>query len=104
MTNTKYGRLTAVFIAAWFLASLTAAALHIFDVAPGRPPLAFGLAVVIPIALFLLWFTVSKEFRQFVLGLNPHPLALVHTLRVAGLSFLALYTFHILPGLFALPA
>jgi hypothetical protein len=104
MTNAKYGRLTAALIAAWFFVSLTAAALHLFDAAPGRPPIAFGLAVVIPIALYLLWFTTSKEFRRFVLSLDTRTLALVHTLRLAGLSFLALYTFRILPGLFALPA
>jgi hypothetical protein len=104
MTNAKYGKLTAALIAAWFFISLTAAALGIFDTAPGRPPLALGLAVVIPIAVYLLWYAASKEFRQFVLGLDTRTLTFIHTLRIAGLSFLALYTFHILPGLFALPA
>jgi hypothetical protein len=104
MANMKYGKLTAGLIGAWFLASLTVSALHGFNTDPSRPPLAFGLAVVIPIGLFLLWFAASKGFREFVLDLNPRTLTLVHAWRLVGFTFLVLYTYGILPGLFALPA
>jgi hypothetical protein len=104
MTNATYGKLTAGLIGAWFLASLTTSALHGFDTAPGRPPLPVGLAVVIPIALFLLWFAASKSFRQFVLGLNPRTVTLVHAWRLAGFAFIALSAYGILPGFFAQPA
>jgi hypothetical protein len=104
MTNATYGKLTAGLIGAWFIVSLTASALHVFNGDPSRPPLAVGLAVVIPIALFLLWFAISKEFRLFALGLNPRTLTLIHTWRTVGFTFLVLATYGILPSFFALPA
>lgn len=104
MANAKYIKLTAGLIGAWFLVSLTISALHGFNTNPGRPPLPLGLAVVIPIGLFVLWYAVSKEFRQFVLGLNPRTLTFVHSWRLVGFMFLVLYSYGILPGLFALPA
>jgi hypothetical protein len=104
MANMKYGKLTAGLIGAWFIASLTASALHGFQTDPSRPPLPLGLAVVIPIGLFVLWFAASKGFRQFVLDLNPRTLTFVHSWRLAGFTFLVLYSYGILPGLFALPA
>jgi hypothetical protein len=104
MTNFNYRRLTATMIAAWFVVSLAASALHVFRNDPGQPPLAFGVAAVIPIVLFLLWFGASERFREFTLALNPRILTLVQAWRVAGFVFLVLYTYSILPGMFALPA
>ena len=104
MTTAKYGKLTAGLIVAWFIVSLTTSALHVFQTDPSRPPLPLGLAVVIPIGLFLIWFAASKGFRQFVSNLNPRTLTLVHSWRLAGFAFLALYSYGILPGLLALPA
>ncbi|MBV8866781.1 MAG: hypothetical protein JO210_15410 [Acidobacteriaceae bacterium] len=104
MTNAKYGKLTAGLIAAWFFFSLTASALHAFRTDPSSPPLPLGLAVLIPIALFLLWFARSQQFRQFTLMLNPRILTIVQAWRIAGFVFLALYTYRILPGTIALPA
>ena len=104
MANAKYGKLTAGLIGAWFLVTLTISALHGFNTDPGRPPLPLGLAVVVPVGLFVLWYAVSKEFRQFVLDLNPRTLTYVHSWRLVGFMFLVLYSYGILPGLFALPA
>ncbi|MGC2210563.1 MAG: hypothetical protein WA532_10680 [Candidatus Korobacteraceae bacterium] len=101
---TRYGKLTAGLIAAWFLFSLTASALHVFRTDPSVPPLPVGLAVVIPIALFLVWFARSTGFREFVMSLNPQALTIVQTWRVGGFVFLALAAYGILPLLFALPA
>ncbi|HEX4229441.1 MAG TPA: hypothetical protein VHZ07_12290 [Bryobacteraceae bacterium] len=104
MTNFNYGKLTTSLIAVWFVVSLAASALHIFKTDPGRPPLAFGIAALGPIVVFLLWFATSEQFREFALGLNPLTLTLVHAWRVVGIVFLVLYTYGILPGMFALPA
>lgn len=104
MTNFNYGKLTIRLIAVWFIVSLAASALHVFSTDPGQPPLAFGVAGVIPIVLFLLWFGTSERFREFTLALNPRILTIVQAWRVAGFVFLVLYTYSILPGLFALPA
>ena len=104
MTNTKYTKLTAGLIAAWFTFSLVASAFHVFRNDPSRPPLAVLLAVLTPITLFSWWYLSSKPFREFALALNPQVLTLVQAWRIAGFTFLALYSYHILPAVFALPA
>jgi hypothetical protein len=104
MDNEKYGKFVSSLIAAWFVFALSAAALHLFQTAPNSPPLTFGLAVLVPLIVFLLWFRLSTGFRQFVLSLNPRTLTMVQSWRVAGFVFLALYTYSILPGNLALPA
>ena len=101
---THYGKVAAGLIAAWFSAVLAASALHVFTTPPGRPPLPLGLAVLVPIAAFWLWFRSSEQFRQFTLALNPRTLTIVQSWRIVGFVFLVLYTYGILPGLFALPA
>jgi len=102
--NAGYGRLTGVLIAAWFIFAVSASALHLFKTDPDVPPLAMGLAVLIPLVVFLLWFRTSAGFREFALSLNPGVLTFVQSWRIAGLAFLALYTVGLLPGVFALPA
>ena len=104
MNNANYGRLTGGLIAAWFIFALSASALHLFKTDPDVPPLAMGLAVLIPLVVFLVWFATSAGFRQFALSLNPGVLTFVQSWRIAGLAFLALYTVGLLPGVFALPA
>ena len=104
MNNASYGRLTGGLIAAWFIFALSASALHLFKTDPDVPPLALGLAVLIPLVVFLLWFATSVGFRQFALSLNPRTLTFVQSWRIAGFTFLALYAAGLLPGVFALPA
>jgi len=104
MTNATYGKLTAGLIAVWFTFSLSASALHLFRTDPSRPPLPLLLAVVIPIFLFFLWYRSSRSFREFVLSLSPRALTIVQAWRIEGFVFLVLYTYGILPGVFALPA
>jgi hypothetical protein len=101
---TKYAKLTSGLILAWFLFSVAASARHVYVNAPNSPPIAIGLAASIPIALFLLWFGASAQFRQFTKSLSPRVLTLVHSWRIGGFVFLILYARHALPGLFALPA
>lgn len=102
--NASYGRLTGGLIAVWFIFALSASALHLFKTDPDVPPLAMGLAVLIPLVVFLVWFATSAGFREFALSLNPGVLTFVQSWRIAGLAFLALYTVGLLPGVFALPA
>lgn len=104
MANTKYRNLTAGLIAAWFIFSLSASALHLFKTDPSRPPLPLLVGVLTPIALFFLWYQTSEGFREFTLSLNPRTLTLVHVWRIEAFTFLVLYTYGILPGSFALPA
>ncbi len=104
MNNASYGKFTGGLIAAWFIFALAASALHVFKTNPNLPPLALGLAVLTPIVVFLFWYATSAGFRQFALSLDPRTLTFVHSWRIAGFTFLALYAAGILPGVFALPA
>ena len=100
----KYAKLSAGLLTAWLVFSLSSSALDLYRNAPNTPPLAFGLAVVTPILLFLVWFASSPGFRQFVLSLSPRTLTLVQSMRIAGFVFLVLGTYKILPAFFALSA
>lgn len=99
-----YARLTSGILVAWFAFALIGAALGIFKGPAGRPPIPIAVATSIPLALFLIWFAVSRGFRDFVFGLNPRVITMVHSWRLVGYAFLVLYTYGILPGMFALPA
>lgn len=103
MTHASYRKLVAGLIAGWFTSVLLASALHVFKT-DGSPAILLGLAVVTPLLLFALWFAASAGFREFLLSLNTRSLILTHSWRVAGYTFLVLYTYGILPGIFALPA
>lgn len=102
MNNASYGRLTAGLITVWFVFALSASALHLFQT--DQLPLALGLAVLTPIVAFLLWFAASAGFRQFAMSLDPRTLTFMQSWRIAGFTFLVLYSAGILPGVFALPA
>lgn len=66
------------------------------------PPIA--ITVFIPVALFLFAYAMSERFREFVLAQDIRTLTALQLWRVIGFIFLALYSFSILPGLFAWPA
>jgi hypothetical protein len=100
----KYTKLSAGLLAAWLAFALASSAIHLYVNAPNTPPIAFGLAILTPIVLFLVWFASSPGFRQFLLSLSPRAVTLVHSVRIAGIVFLALGTYKILPEYFALPA
>lgn len=104
MNNGKYRRLTSWLIAAWFVFALLAAALHLIQPSPTAPPIVLGLFALTPVIVFVAWFRTSPEFQAWVLALNPRTLTVVQSWRIAGYVFLALYTYGILPGSFALPA
>ncbi len=102
--KTNYSKFTAGLITAWFVLALAASALHLFQGPPGRPPLGILLAVLIPIAVFSGWYLRSGTFRTWVLSLDPQALTRLHAWRVVGFSFVVLYAYDLLPGMFALPA
>lgn len=99
-----YAKLTSWLIGVWFVLALTLSALHILDNGPNQPPLPLGLAALLPVVVFLVWFAASAGFRSFVLSLSPRTLTLVQGWRMAGFAFVALAAYRILPNAFALPA
>ena len=104
MNNAAYAKLTSGLTAAWFVFALSASALHLFVTVPPAPPIALGLAVLVPFFVFFVWYASSANFRRFIFSLNPHTLTLVHAWRIAGFAFLALYAVGLLPAVFAWPA
>jgi hypothetical protein len=99
----NYGKLTAGIIAGWFIFALTASALKLFK-NPDRVGIAVGLAALIPIVAFSLWFAAANNFRQFALSLSPRILTFVQAWRIGGFVFVLLEARGILPAVFALPA
>lgn len=104
MKTVNYGRFTAGLIAVWFLSALVGSTFHVFSTPPDKPPLPLLLAVLIPITVFYVWYRSSRSFKAYVLSLSPQTLTIIHAWRIAGFVFLVLYTYGILPGVFALPA
>jgi len=63
----KYAKLSAGLLAAWLVFALSSSALGLYIAPANTPPIALGLAVVMPVVLFLVWFASSAGFRQFIL-------------------------------------
>ncbi len=70
----------------------------------GSPPLPIFFGVAIPLAAFFTAYSGWSAFRTFVLGADLRFVTAVQAWRWAGLGFLSLYAYGVLPGLFAFPA
>jgi hypothetical protein len=95
--------ITFVVVVVWFLFALSGSLLGVFDSGP-NPPIALGLAFIVPLAAFGICYFASAAFRQFLLSLNLRVLAAAQTWRVVGVVFLILHYQGALPGVFAHPA
>jgi hypothetical protein len=104
MNNETYRKVTLGLIAAWFVFALVASSQHLYVVAGSAPPIGLGLGVLTPIVIFLAWVRLSREFRSFLLSLDTRALTLIHSWRFVGFTFITLYTYGLLPGVFAMPA
>lgn len=99
-----YRNLTAAVLVIWFIAALTASALHVFSNGANRLGLSIAVASLAPILLFFLFFAFSSGFRSFALRLSPSTLTALQIGRIIGFSFLLLEARRALPAIFALPA
>ena len=91
-------------LTAWFLLVVSLGAVGAFVSRPGTPPLGIAIGVGAPLLLFFAWLRLSQSFRDFVLSLDLRVIAGIQAWRWAGLGFLSLYAYNVLPGIFALPA
>jgi hypothetical protein len=98
------GTFVAVFFAAWFALVLVLGARGAFVAAPGAPPLALLIGLVAPLTLFLVGYRTIPALREFVLSADLRLIVGIQAWRWAGIGFLALYTYGVLPGIFAWPA
>lgn len=63
-----------------------------------------AITAFFPVTLFLSAYALSPRFRDFVLSQDLRTLTMMQHWRVLGFTFLTLYAFGALPGLFAWPA
>jgi hypothetical protein len=91
-------------LAMWFALVFFLGARESFVRAPGAWPLPILIGVTAPLLVFLVAFVVSRAFRDFVLTVDLRLATGIQAWRFAGLGFLALYTYGVLPGRFAWPA
>ena len=93
-----------LFSIAWFALAALLGAAGAFTAAPGRPPVALGLAAGGPpiVAVALLLF--SPRFREWAGSRDLRLLTELQAWRTVGLAFLAVAAVDALPGGFALPA
>lgn len=98
------GTLVAVFFAIWFALVLVLGARGAFVAAPGAPPLALLIGLVVPLSLFFVGYRTIPALREFILSADLRVIAGLQAWRWAGFGFLSLYAHGILPGIFALPA
>jgi hypothetical protein len=97
-------RAVGITLTVWLLLVLSLGAAGAFVGPPGTPPLAIAIGVAAPLVLFFAWLRLSQSFREFVLSLDLRLIAGMQAWRWAGLGFLDLYAYKVLPAVFALPA
>jgi len=99
---------TGAFIAAFFLTWLglifVLGARGVFVAPRGAPPLALLIGLVAPVSLFLIGYRTIRPLREFALSADLRLIVGIQSWRWAGFGFLALYTYGVLPGIFAWPA
>jgi hypothetical protein len=94
----------AITLAVWFLLVVSLGASGAFVGPPGKPPLPMAIGVATPLLLFFAWMRSSRAFRDFVLSLDLRLNIAMQAWRWAGLGFIDLYAYKVLPAVFALPA
>lgn len=103
-TTHGIGWTVAVVLAVWFMLVSVLGAVGALGAPPGTPPLPIFVGAVTPIIAFFLFFWFSLVFRDFVLSIDLRLATAIQAWRAAGLGFVALYVYQVLPGSFAWPA
>jgi len=98
------GALAVLFFSAWLALVFFLGARGAFVAHPGAPPFALLLGLLVPLTLFLLAYFTVRPVREFILSADLRLIVGMQAWRWAGLGFLTLYTYRILPGIFAWPA
>jgi hypothetical protein len=98
------GAYVASFFLAWLTLILVLGARGAFVTPGGGPPLALLIGLVAPLTLFLVGYSAIRPLREFILSVDLRVIAAIQAWRWAGFGFLSLYTYKILPGIFAWPA
>ena len=102
--NSRVTTLVSMALLFWLVLVLFLSARGSFVRAPGAWPLPILIGVTVPILVYLVASWVSRAFHEFVLTVDLRLVTAIQAWRFAGLGFLALYTYGVLPGRFAWPA
>lgn len=94
----------AITLTAWFALVLWLGASRAFVTPPDTIPFPIAIGVTAPVLVFLIAYWTAHRFRELVLTADLRLVAGIHAWRAAGLGFIALYTYGVLPGAFAWPA
>ena len=95
--------ISALFLA-WFAVIFALGARGGFVAPQGAPPLGLLIGLLAPLSLFLVGYWTSRSVRDFVLSADLRLIVGMQAWRWAGFGFLTLYTYKVLPGIFAWPA
>jgi hypothetical protein len=98
------GAFVAAFFLAWLALIFVLGARGAFVAPTGAPPLALLVGLLAPLSLFLLGYWTVRPLREFILSADLRLIVGIQAWRWAGFGFLALYTYGVLPGVFAWPA
>ncbi|HEY2819856.1 MAG TPA: hypothetical protein VGJ06_02345 [Candidatus Acidoferrum sp.] len=98
------GTFVGFIFVAWLVLIFVLGARGVFVAQPGAPPLALLIGLVAPLTLFLLGYRSIQPLRDFVLSADLRLVVGMQAWRWAGFGFLTLYTYKVLPGIFAWPA
>lgn len=93
-----------IVLAIWFATVFLLAANGEFSRPPEAPPIPILLGFALPLIVFIAAYAGSAPFREMILAADLRLLTAIQGWRAGGLGFLALYTYGLLPGLFAWPA
>ena len=91
-------------LAVWLGGAIWAAQVGVFDAPQGSPPTALLLAILIPVAIFVVATIAWPGLKQAAISIHPILLNGVQTYRIIGSSFLIAMAFGELPAAFAWPA
>ena len=97
----KTSPVVIVVLAVWFAGVLVLGSAGAFVGSSDMPPIALGFGATVPVVAFLLAYATLRSFRSYVLSVDLRLLASIQAWRWAGLGFLWLYAYGILPPLFA---
>jgi hypothetical protein len=98
------GTFVAVFFLAWLALIFVLGARGAFVAPRGAPPLGLLIGLLAPLGLFVVGYRTIPQLREFILSADLRLIVGIQAWRWAGFGFLALYTYGVLPGVFAWPA
>jgi len=102
--NEKVKTVVSAVILIWLVLVFVLGAAGSFVGVAGALPLPVAAGALIPVLVFLAAYWTIGSFRDFVMSFDLQFAAGLQAWRFAGLGFIALYTYGVLPGMFAWPA